>query len=120
MRLLLDEHLSPRIADALVAAGVDTVAVARRPDLLGHDDATLLAVATAEGCALVTRDVVDFTRLARELAADGRSHGGIVLVPSRARGAADIRALVRALRTLRKRVSSESLADSIRWLELRD
>lgn len=116
MRLLLDEHLSPRIAEALTAEGHDVVAVARRPDLLGASDEALLSAATAEGRALVTRDVVDFTRLARALAAEGTPHAGIVLVPPGSRGVPGIGPLVDGLRRLLLEHRDGGLDSTVTWV----
>ena len=60
MKLRLDEHYSPRIAELLRAGGHDVVAVVARPDLAGLTDRSLIAMAHDEGRALVT----EFTDLA--------------------------------------------------------
>jgi predicted nuclease of predicted toxin-antitoxin system len=72
IRLYLDENLSPKIAEQLRQRGVDAVC-ARDLGMLGEDDATHLARATAEGRVLVTADE-DFLRMA----AEGAEHAGIV------------------------------------------
>lgn len=77
-RLLLDEMLSPVIAERLREQGVDAVAVASRPDLRGRADAEVLAAAAAERRVLVTRNVADFMRLDAEWSSAGRKHPGII------------------------------------------
>ena len=79
MKALLDEQLSPQIAVLLRQAGHDVVAVA---DRVMCSDRTILEVTSAEGRAVVTNNIKDFRPLAAEWLARGRSHGGLILVPS--------------------------------------
>lgn len=74
-KLLIDENLSPVIAVALRAAGVDAAHVRDR-GLIAATDAEVLARAYAEDRILVTANVEDFVKLAR--ARD--LHPGIVLI----------------------------------------
>lgn len=77
-RLLLDEMLSPKIGAGLADRGHDVDAVTQRPDLMAlHDDEPILAAATAEGRG-------DFALLDSRWAAEGRTHAGIVFVPTSA------------------------------------
>ena len=116
MRALLDEHLSADIAVRLRSRGYDVVAVVERPDLLARDDATVLAVATLEGRAVVTSNVRDFRPLAAAQLARGKQHGRLVLLPSqRIRTRYAVAALARAIeRVLQDH--HEGLASSERWL----
>jgi predicted nuclease of predicted toxin-antitoxin system len=62
VRFLLDEHYPGWLADALVADGIDTVALtAHRPELRGVDDRIVLEAAVAEGRVVVTEDVTTFS-----------------------------------------------------------
>jgi hypothetical protein len=80
-RLLLDEMLSPKIADQLIARGHDVVAVTERPDLMAlRDDEPLLSAATAEARTIVTVNIGDFAALDIRWSAEGREHAGIVFV----------------------------------------
>jgi len=83
VRLLLDEMISPRIADALRAAGHDTLAVAEEVTLRALPDDELLEQATAATRILVTRNVADFARLHAQWLAEGRRHHGLVMVTQR-------------------------------------
>lgn len=83
MKLLLDEMHAPAVAALLRDRGHDVVAVKDRPDLTSLEDDELLAVAAAEGCALVTENVKDFAALDRLWAATGRTHAGIVFTHPR-------------------------------------
>lgn len=116
MRALLDEQLSPRIAELLREAGYDVVAVAERDELVGSSDAVLLEVATREERALITNNIKDFRPLAAELLAEGREHAGLILVPStRVRTRAAIAGLARAIEKL-LHDHPDGLAGSERWI----
>ncbi len=75
VRVLLDEMYPPALADILCQCGHDVVAVAARGDLVGLDDAAVLAAATGEERCLVTENVRDFAVLVRQV-----SHGGVLFV----------------------------------------
>lgn len=116
MRALIDEQLSPRIAQLLREAGHDVVAVADRAELVGSSDAVLLEVATSEGRAVITNNVKDFRPLAAERLAQGRTHAGLILVPSaRSRTRAAVAALVGAIEKLLQE-HPDGLAGSERWI----
>ena len=76
VRLLLDENLSPRVAEALAKEdGVDACHVRDR-NMLAASDQEVLERAFAEDRILVTANVEDYAKLARvrEL------HAGIILL----------------------------------------
>jgi predicted nuclease of predicted toxin-antitoxin system len=120
VRLLLDEHLSPRIAVELRRRGPDIIAVGERADLRGALDEALWAAARREGRAFVTRDVRDFVRLAWSDAAIGRPHAGLVLVRPRAfrAGLRDVGRLAAALGSLlAAHPDQRALEGQVVWLE---
>ena len=82
MKALLDEQLSPRIAELLRDRGYDVQAVVDRRDLAGRSDRVILEVAAAEERAVITNNVKDFRPLAAERLARGESHAGLILLPS--------------------------------------
>jgi len=102
VRLLLDEHFSPRIARELRARGHDAVAVSERADLIGRSDAAELEAMAGEGRAIATEDVADYAPLGRARVRDGARHAGLVFTNSRRfpRSEEGIGALVRALAEL--------------------
>jgi hypothetical protein len=119
-RLLLDEHLSPRIAVELRRRGYDIIAVGERADLRGAFDEALWAAVRREGWAFVTRDIRDFVRLAWSDEAIGRPHAGLVLVHPRAfrAGLRDVDRLVAALGSLLAAPSDlRALYGAVVWLE---
>jgi uncharacterized protein DUF5615 len=98
VKALLDEQLSPQIAVLLREAGYDAISVAKRLDLVGSNDSTILEVATGEGRAVVTNNIKDLRPLAAERLAQGRKHEGLILVPStRTRIRAAVTALAGAI-----------------------
>ena len=119
MRLLLDEHYSPKIAEALRSRGHDVVSATERDDLRGLSDRDLWNWASAEGLALMTENVADFMPLVREAAAAGEPHFGVVFTAPHAlpRALATVRLFVEILDAfLRDRSADEALADAVYWL----
>jgi len=81
VRLLLDEHLSPKgIGGRLQARGHDVRALAGDEGTTGLADVDVLALAAGEARILVTCNARDFDPLAREWAESGRAHAGLVLI----------------------------------------
>ena len=75
MKFLIDEDLSPKVAERLrIEGGLDVIHVRER-DLLGKPDPIILQRAYEEDRILVTANVKDFQRLARAR----ELHPGIVL-----------------------------------------
>ena len=116
MRLLLDEHYSPKIAAELRKRGHDVVSAAERGDLR---DRELWNLASAERRALVTENVADFMPLVREAAAAGERHFGVVFTSPRSlpRSLGTIGAYVKRLDGfLREHSALDALADKVHWL----
>lgn len=93
MKALLDEQLSPRIAELLRDRGHDIQAVVDRRDLAGRSDRVILEIAAAEERAVITNNVKDVRPLAAERLARGESYAGLILLPStrtRTRGAVEM------------------------------
>ncbi|OGL15577.1 MAG: hypothetical protein A3F92_05760 [Candidatus Rokubacteria bacterium RIFCSPLOWO2_12_FULL_71_22] len=100
MKLYLDADLSPRIAAALEARGVDAVS-AHDAGMARASDPEQLAFAAREARCLVTADVRHFRALAVEAVREQRPHAGIILSSPRFRGA--IGAIVSALARVAER-----------------
>ena len=119
MRLLLDEHYSPVIAEQLRERGHDVVAVTERPELVGLNDAELLALTAAERRAIVTENWGDFQREIQDAAATGMTHYGVVLTSRRQlpRGKDTIGLYVSVLDDfLARHPTEDALLNSYRWL----
>lgn len=82
MKLLLDEHLSPAIAEELRRRGHDVVA-ATEVGLGQQPDAAVLAWAIGESRAVVTANYADFRALHATFLSRGERHLGIVLMSRR-------------------------------------
>jgi uncharacterized protein with PIN domain len=116
VKALLDEHLSPQIASLLRQAGHDVVAVAERDDLVGSSDRVVLEVAATEERAVITNNVKDFRPLAAERLAQGRTHAGLILLPSkRTRSRAVVATLAGAIDTV-LHDHPDGMAGSERWI----
>lgn len=80
---MLDAHLSGRVVGkALAESAHDVRALDSESELEGIEDPAVLELAFAESRVLVTANVSDFEPLLKEWAEEGRSHAGVVLVPS--------------------------------------
>ena len=100
LRLLLDEDISPRVAEGLRRRGVDAVSVHevdRANRRIG--DADQLAFAVAAGCALVTYNRADYQALDAlwRLEARAQAHAGILWLSERTVPRRAVGELVRAL-----------------------
>ena len=116
MRAILDEQLSPQIAVLLRKAGYDVDAVADRADLVGRSDRFIFEIACREGRAVVTNNIKDFRPLAAEWLAQGRTHAGLILLPStRTRTRSTIAAIAAAIENL-LRDHPDGLSGSERWI----
>ena len=119
MRLLLDEHYSPKIAAELRKRGHEVVSAADRDDLRGLGDRELWNRAAGERRALMTENVADFMPLVREAAAGGERHFGVVFTSPRSlpRSLGTIGGYVKRLDSfLREHSAVDALADKAHWL----
>jgi predicted nuclease of predicted toxin-antitoxin system len=116
VRALLDEHLSAQVAVMLRQAGDDVLAVAERGDLVGRGDRDIFQIATREGRAVVTNNVKDFRPLAAQWLAEGKSHAGLILLPSaRTRNRSATPALAKAIGQI-LRANPDGISGSERWI----
>lgn len=82
MRLLLDEHVSRRIAEELRDRGHDVLTVGEA-GLAQRPDEEVLACAVQDRRAVVTANYRDFRMLHERLILRGKRHFGLVLIPRR-------------------------------------
>lgn len=109
--ILLDEDVDPLLAAVLRMCGVDAIA-AQDAGLRSADDEALLQFAAREGRVLLTHNVSDFVKLAREWAGARRSHAGILV--GRQVG---FKVLLRRVSKFIGRNAAEDMRDRLDWLE---
>lgn len=83
MRLLLDEHVDPAVAEHLRRLGHDVIAVVDEQDLRGSSDEALLDWATAQDRVIVTYDVRGFMPLLERSTSMGVDCAGLIFVSVR-------------------------------------
>ena len=118
LKLALDHHYSPQIAVQLRKRRYDVVA-AVEGGWEAEDDETLLSHCTADGRALLTNNVADFTVIARRWALQGRHHAGLIYSSdaSMPRSRRTIGRYVSALQTLiRANPADKAFTDRTHWL----
>jgi Domain of unknown function (DUF5615) len=119
VRLLLDEMLSPAIAQELRSRGHDVLAVAGERDREGMSDPEIMALARAERRAVVANNLRDYRPLHHEaIMPGGPGHYGMVFLPSSYRRAkADTGRIIAALQTVLDQYPGEKdLANGETWL----
>lgn len=120
LRLLLDEHLSPRIVQPLRVrcprAQIDSVLLWEDGRLSGVPDDLLLTEAHAHGWTLVTYDQATIVPLLKNWAEQDVPHGGVILVDDRTIASNDIGGLVRALGTLWDREKNSEWKQTVLYL----
>jgi hypothetical protein len=104
LKLLLDEHISPDVAEGLRRRTrlliVHCMAEWKNGEFLGQEDSSCLQQAGAQGFTLVTYDRRTIPPLLKTWAEEGRDHGGVIFVDDKTISPADIGGLIRALTRL--------------------
>jgi predicted nuclease of predicted toxin-antitoxin system len=118
MRLLLDAHVSPAVARAVIDDGID---IQTLQTWLGgeHRDASddqIVTAAHADGRTLVTFDCRTIPELLKVWAETGRQHSGVILIDDRTIRQSDVGSLVRALRRLIQDSGDEPWMDRVVFL----
>jgi hypothetical protein len=99
LKLLLDEHISESVADALrrrfPALDVQSI---YQTSLKGLADPPLLEVLDQEKRTLVTRDVNSVPLHVRRRLAENKTHAGVIYIDSRRLFQKDVRGLIHRLK----------------------
>jgi len=120
LKLLLDEHISPDVADGLKrrhrSLVVHWMAEWENGDFLGQDDSSCLLEAAAQRLTLVTYDRRTIPPLLKTWAEEGRQHGGVIFVDEKTISPAEIGGLVLALSSLAKETGKWDWTDRVIFL----
>jgi hypothetical protein len=104
VKMLLDEHISPAVADGLRRRNrlltVVCMAAWEQGEFLGQQDSVCLQQAAVQGLTLVTYDRRTIPPLLKVWAEEQRRHGGVIFVDEKTISPADAGGLVRALNEL--------------------
>ena len=104
LKLLLDEHLSPEVAEGLhhkcKTLTVHGFAEWEGGRFLGLADEAILEEAAAQKLTLVTYDLKTIPPLLKTWMEAGHDHGGVIFVDNRTIPSSDCGGLIRALQQL--------------------
>jgi predicted nuclease of predicted toxin-antitoxin system len=120
LKLLIDEHYPPSVAEQLRERGHDAVAVQEEVDLRGMTDPDLFAEAQRRKSAVLTENAADYLILDAEYRGRHLAHWGLVLTSNRTfpRGkTTTLGALVKALDELLREADSEDRSSKVIWLQ---
>jgi hypothetical protein len=118
VKLALDHHYSPLIAERLRDAGHDVVAIVER-GWEREDDESLLTICADQARALLTNNIRDFATIERHWLAEGRGHAGLVITSdaSMPRVRATIGRYVTAVGALMDaHPADDGLRDRVHWV----
>ena len=120
LKLLLDEHISPDVANGLHrrnrAIEVRYLVEWEDGRFLGQEDSACLREAAAQGFTLVTYDRRTIPPLLKTWAEEERTHGGVIFVDERTISPADIGGLVWALTRLARETGNWDWTNRIYFL----
>jgi hypothetical protein len=120
LKLLLDEHISPEVANGLGrrnrALEIRYLVEWEDGRFLGQEDSACLREAAAQGFTLVTYDRRTIPPLLKTWAEEGRTHGGVIFVDEKTISPADIGGLVWALTRLARETGNWNWTNRIYFL----
>lgn len=106
LKLLLDEHISPKVALGLNQRNPEFVVWSmvnwQQGSYLGQPDALCLEAVAEQGLTVVTYDCRSIPTLLKTWAEEGRSHAGVIFIDEKTIAPDNIGLLVRALSELLK------------------
>ena len=114
IRLYLDRHIKPQLADDLRADGYDVVTT-QEAGLDTAPDEDQLQFAAAEGRAILTFNIRDFAPLHEQRTKAGRDHAGIIV--SQQLGGRHYGVLLQRVRRLLNETSAEEMRNNLVHLE---
>jgi hypothetical protein len=121
LKLLLDEHISPKVARQLTRKFPDLTIMPMRDwqagRFMGVQDEVWIPAAISDGLTLVTYDRASITPLLRAYADQGISHAGVVFVDNLSIPQWNLGALVKALASLWRQEGKKSWIDRVVFLK---
>ena len=120
LKLLLDEHISPDVANGLRRRNraIEIRYMVEWEDgyFLGQEDSACLREAATQGLTLVTYDRRTIPPLLKTWAEEERTHGGVIFVDEKTISPADIGGLVWALTRLARETGNWDWTNRIYFL----
>ena len=120
LKLLLDEHISPVVADGLRHRNRQLVVFCMTEweggELLGQQDSLCLKRAAAQGLTLVTYDRRTIPPLLKTWGEEGRNHGGVIFVDEKTVSPSDTGGLTGALSDLWRKTSKWDWTNRVYFL----
>ena len=120
LKLLLDEHISPVVADGLCHRNRQLVVFCMTEweggEFLGRQGTACLNQAAAQGLTLVTYDRSTIPPLLKTWGEEGRRHGGVIFVDEKSISPSDNGGLMRGLSSLSRKTSEWDWANRVCFL----
>ena len=120
LKLLLDEHISPTVADGLRRRNrllaVSCMAEWENGEFLGQQDSACLQQAAGQGLTFVTYDRRTIPPLLKAWAEEKRRHGEVIFVDEKTISPSDTGGLVRALSNLARKTAEWDWTNRICFL----
>jgi hypothetical protein len=120
LKLLLDEHISPDVANGLRRRNhaLEILGMVEWEDgyFLGQEDSACLREAATQRLTLVTYDRRTIPPLLKTWAEEERTHGGVIFVDEKTISPADIGGLVWALTRLARKTGNWDWTNRIYFL----
>jgi hypothetical protein len=121
LKLLLDEHISPDVADGLRRRNrmmtIHYMLEWEDGRFLGQEDSVLLQDTATQGLSLVTYDRRTIPPLLKIWAEEGEAHHGVIFVDEKTISPPDIGGLVRSLAELAKQAGEWDWTDRVSFLQ---
>lgn len=120
MKLLLDEHLSPKLVAVVrsLAPDLDIVSILdwRHGQFINRPDEQILRTAAREGRTLVTFDLRTIPPILSEFAMSAEDHGGVIFVSAKSFASNDFKGLGHALFSLVNELANVDWLNRVHFL----
>lgn len=120
MKLLLEEHLSPKLVEVVrsLAPLLDIVSIHQWQDgqFTNQPDERILRSAAAEGRVLVTFDVCTIPAILSDFAVCGENHAGVIFISAKSFASNDFKSLARAIAERAERAGDEDWRNRVEFL----